>query len=299
MSPEDEALLLLYCEKQLQDICRTENATSLSKHKEPSRFTNRVLLSAQIYFKRFFLVVSPMEVAPYDMKLAAIYLAGKVEEERIQVSDLVPEYSKNLLPEGLLSLEMRLLEALAFQVITRSPFRCLSGLMQDLYDATARGAPQSAAAATESLDRLHRASTDRICRALCTDAPFLYPPQQIALAALLAAHRAADRAEAAADEVNVGAWVEQRIAPGMATPDGSVERPTAPLLERLSRIELGEPTFLGKPVDLNSEGIKKRVIRLDKQLRRLAKALHSGEEERRQRAEEEQRRRKRALDERD
>ena len=293
MSPEEEALLFLMYEKQLQQLCRTENAV------DPSRFTNRVLLSAQLYFKRFFLFVSPMEIMPQDVMLASIYLAGKVEDERIRLDDLVPKYSKHLSPGGLLSLEMRLLEVLAFRVVTHSPFRCLSGLIQELH-AAAPGVPQDARAASETFEVLHRASIDLICRALCTDAPFLYPPQQIALAALVAADRAADAALSTAGAVDVGAWGARRLASEASAPENATGRTAPPLLEQLNRIELGdEATFLGEPVDLNSVEIQARLKQADEQLRRLTEALGVAEAaaSRARDEEEAQRQRKRARDE--
>ena len=44
-----------------------------------------------MYFKRFFLERSLMEEEPKSLMLAALYLAGKVEEERIDVDDLLPK----------------------------------------------------------------------------------------------------------------------------------------------------------------------------------------------------------------
>ena len=52
--------------------------------------------------------------------LAAIYLAGKVEEERIQIGDLVPKYWEKCDKDALLA--ERLLETLRFQLVVRSPF---------------------------------------------------------------------------------------------------------------------------------------------------------------------------------
>ena len=57
--------------------------------------------AAQIFFKRFFLKVSVMEVDPKKMMLAALYLAGKVEEENVELEPLIANYQKKLSPEEL------------------------------------------------------------------------------------------------------------------------------------------------------------------------------------------------------
>ena len=72
LSVEDEALLRRWNEKKLQEVTRAENA------EDASRFTRRVMATAQLYFKRFFLQASLMEADPKGMMLAAIFLAGKV-----------------------------------------------------------------------------------------------------------------------------------------------------------------------------------------------------------------------------
>lgn len=52
--------------------------------------------AAQTFFKRFFLKVSVMEVDPKAMMVAALYLAGKVEEEVIEADHLLSTYHKKL-----------------------------------------------------------------------------------------------------------------------------------------------------------------------------------------------------------
>ena len=46
-----------------------------------------------MYFKRFFATVSLVEEDPKSLMIAALFLAGKVEEERIDIRDLLPKYS--------------------------------------------------------------------------------------------------------------------------------------------------------------------------------------------------------------
>ena len=118
-----------------------------------------------MYFKRFFLERSLMEEEPKSLMLAALYLAGKVEEERIDVDDLV-QHSKSLDREVLHALELRLLQAVRFQLVTFSPFRALAGFLQDVQAATGRGtdadvvkvptAPATSSPATRHTRRLQQ-----------------------------------------------------------------------------------------------------------------------------------------------
>ena len=105
LSADDEALLRRYWEHKLQAIAKAEHA------QDPTRFTFRVTAAAQMYFKRFFLERSLMEEDPKNLMLTALYLAGKVEEERIDADDLLPKYAPKLETEALHALELRLLEA--------------------------------------------------------------------------------------------------------------------------------------------------------------------------------------------
>ena len=197
----DMYLLCAHYEKKLQELCRDENS------RDATRFTNRVLCTALVFLKRFYLRVSPMEEEPKGMMLATIYLAGKVEEERIKISDLVPKYEKKLGTEGLIALEMKLLDTLHFQLVVRSPFRCLTGLLQDLYSESA----SSDADAAKRLESLHQGADEHVRRALLSDAPLLCSPQQIALSALLAASKAAE-GESSAGELDIRPWIERRFA---------------------------------------------------------------------------------------
>ena len=86
---------------------------------------------------------------------------------------------------------MQLLQALRFQLVTASPYRSLQGLMLDLdaalHDAAlARGGAagvddESTAAATA---RVHERAVAGVGETQCSEAPFLFSPQQIALEAV-------------------------------------------------------------------------------------------------------------------
>ena len=69
LQPHDERMLRYFYETKLQEVCREENA------QDPTRFTDRVMFAALMYFKRFFLRVSLMEEDPKHVMLAALLVA--------------------------------------------------------------------------------------------------------------------------------------------------------------------------------------------------------------------------------
>jgi cyclin ccl1 len=261
---EEEALLLAYWEMKMQEVCRSENA------RDPSRFTDRVLAAAQLYFKRFFLVVSPMEESPLAVMFAALYLAGKVEEERIELDRLV-ELSK-LTSEVLLEQEMRLLEKLRFQLLTRSPFRCLAGLEQDLHAALA-GVSDGSAAALAELPELRVATRAALKRALCADTPLLFSPLHMALSALLEANRARSV------PIDVAAWMHKQFGDEVGAVAGALEGPGAgsSLVELLQRVESTTASSLSQRVDLSAKQTKPRLKHADTQLKRLRLAVQEAQ----------------------
>ena len=229
LQPEEERMLRYFYETKIQEVCREENK------QDPTRFTDRVMFAALMYFKRYFLRVSLMEVDPKHVMLAALLVAGKVEEERVEPDDLLRKYSPKLKLEALLALELRMLEALSFhpiptpnpnpepnptpepepnpypnpnpnptqalsfQLVTVSPFRALQGFLQDL---------QSEVSKESDLEQLHILACDFIRRSLCDDAPFLFTPQQLALAGLA---EAGSHPSLPTGGVDVAGWLAKRF----------------------------------------------------------------------------------------
>jgi len=194
LQPEEERMLRYWYETKLQEVCREENA------QDPTRFTDRVMFAALMYFKRYFLRASLMEEDPKHVMLAALLVAGKVEEERIEPDDLLRKYNPQLKLETLLALELRMLEALSFQLVTVSPFRALQGFLQDLQGESERK--------ENDLEQLHTLACDFIRRSLCDDAPFLFTPQQLALAGLA---EAGSHPSLPAGGVDVASWLAKRF----------------------------------------------------------------------------------------
>ena len=274
---EDGELLCAYYEKLLQTICLDEMRYSAEDNK--ITFTGEgvtaphILSSAQAFYKRFYLKASPMEEEPKNVILAAIYLAGKVENYRIEPNELLSKYAPKLTHAAFLDLELTLMERLRFQLVVHSPFRCLSGLMNELQSAS-KGA-------IIELQQLDRVAKDTMCTLLRdATASFVHTPQQIALASLLAA---AD--EKPPDYVDVRGWIETQVGSSGGGDGG------APLLAELTRIKEAGCRF-----DLGSEETMTRLKAIDKANVKMIKYMRKIEEkrkERRQAAEAEQRKKQR------
>jgi len=202
LTVEEEALLRNYYENKLQQLCRENN------QRDSTRFTKRAAATAQMYFKRFYLKVSVVEEHPKEIMLACLYLAGKVEEEKIEMDDLLPHAPK-LKPEHLIALEQRLLETMRFQLVIRSPYRSLIGFLQDLQAwSLERNRDAEGQGLVQALQLLQERATEHVGRALISEVVFLAPPQQIALAALrLAARAEGERCQA----TDVATWLQQRF----------------------------------------------------------------------------------------
>ena len=214
-----------------------------------------------------------MEEDPKNVILAAIYLAGKVENYRIEPNELLSKYAPKLTHAAFLDLELTLMERLRFQLVVHSPFRCLSGLMNELQSAS-KGA-------IIELQQLDRVAKDTMCTLLRdATASFVHTPQQIALASLLAA---AD--EKPPDYVDVRGWIETQVGSSGGGDGG------APLLAELDRIKEAGCRF-----DLGSEETMTRLKAIDKANVKMIKYMRKIEEkrkERRQAAEAEQRKKQR------
>jgi len=147
---------------------------------------DKALGTATIYFRRFFLSQAITHHDPKHLMLASIYLAAKVEEVVLPIEHIAtPAQAKK---EDVLAMEIPLLEGLQFDLIVHLPYNPLNGFLIDL-KASATPPPDP--------DKLMKQATNYIKDLLTTDAPFLYPPAQLALAAL---HKAGEEANYRLDE---------------------------------------------------------------------------------------------------
>ncbi|KAA0203153.1 hypothetical protein HAZT_HAZT004374 [Hyalella azteca] len=135
------------------------------------------------YLLRFFLYNSVMDHHPKHVMHTCIYLACKIEEFYVTITDYVHNVpgsakDKERMASMILNSELQTTQELQFHLIVHQPYRPLEGLLIDLkaryeglQDAEAlRGAVEL------FLEKLH-----------LTDAPLLYAPSQLALAAVTTA----------------------------------------------------------------------------------------------------------------
>ncbi|KAL5146069.1 Cyclin-H1-1 [Glycine soja] len=130
--------------------------------------------TALIYFKRFYLQWSVMEHQPKHIMLTCIYAACKIEENHVSAEEL----------------ETLVLQSLEFDLIVYAPYRSVEGFINDMEEFFNAGDNQ-----LEMLKTLQETARFEVDKMMLTDAPLLFPPGQLALAALRnsnALHRVID-----------------------------------------------------------------------------------------------------------
>ena len=135
--------------------------------------------TAAIYFKRFYLNTSPMEYHPREVAYLSVYLATKVDEYNVSISQfiqqLAPKYEK--VQDFIITNELLLMQKLHFHLTVHNSFRPMEGFIIDL-KARFRD--------LTDIDKFRQNAETFIIKALHADTFFIYTPSQIALAALKA-----------------------------------------------------------------------------------------------------------------
>ncbi|XP_072923091.1 cyclin-H isoform X2 [Hemitrygon akajei] len=170
LEPHEEKVLRKYYEKRLLDFC------SAFKPAMPKS----VVGTASMYFKRFYLSNSLMEYHPRTIMLTSVYLACKVDEFNVSSSQFVanlwesPAAQEKAL-EQILEYELLLIQQLNFHLIIHNPFRPFEGFLIDL---------KARDSGLENPEVLRKTADEFLSREMITDAGLLFPPSQIALAAI-------------------------------------------------------------------------------------------------------------------
>ncbi|KAF2358233.1 CyclinH/Ccl1 [Trinorchestia longiramus] len=179
LSAEEELVIVRVYVKRLRDFC--------SQFRDPRdariRMPIYVSTAATHYFLRFYLYNSVMDHHPKYVMHTCIYLACKIEEFYVTINDYVHNVpgsakEKELTASTILNSELQTTQELQFHLIIHQPYRPLEGLFIDLktrykglQDAEAlRGAVEL------FLEKVH-----------LTDAPLLFSPSQLSLAAVTTA----------------------------------------------------------------------------------------------------------------
>jgi cyclin H len=142
------------------------------------KFHLHVEATAMIYFKRFLLYHSIMQFDVNILMLTCIFLASKIEENRLKLDDYlrqVEALTKSSIEKNeIRKTELILLQGLQFDLIVYHPYRSLHGIIHDFFEPDRQGE------ATE----LYENAKKFIRESYKTDVSFLYAPGTIALAAL-------------------------------------------------------------------------------------------------------------------
>ncbi|KAK7871935.1 hypothetical protein R5R35_009738 [Gryllus longicercus] len=167
LTPAEERLLLRQYELHLRDFCRRFHPAQ----------PRTVYATACHYFKRFYLKCSLMDFHPKEILATCAYLACKVEEFNISISQFVANIrgDRDKASGIILANELLLMQKLNYHLTIHNPHRAVEGLLIDIKTRSQLKDPE----------RLRPHIDEFIDRLFLTDACLLYAPSQLALAAVL------------------------------------------------------------------------------------------------------------------
>jgi len=194
LTPDEEFKFLQYYETRLWDFCR---------HFRPPLPPN-VSATALMYFKRFYLNNSVMDYSPRNIYMACLWLATKVEEFNVSISQFVENLKESpqqsMRSEDLiLALELPIISALKYHLTIHNPYRPMEGFLIDM---------RVRCAEVPDVDVLRPAADEFLTKALKTDAALLFPPSIIALTSCLQA--------AAANNLNIQPYIVEKLFAGQS-----------------------------------------------------------------------------------
>lgn len=153
----------------VQDLC-----SQFQPPPPPSLFGTAVM-----YFKRFYLNTSPIEYHPKEVAYSCVYLAAKVDEYNVSLTQFMQQLAPNYEEVGdfIISNELLLMQKLHFHLTIHNPFRPFEGFLLDL---------KSRYTEIKDVERYRQNGEVFIAKALLADTFLIYTPSQIALASLKA-----------------------------------------------------------------------------------------------------------------
>ncbi|KAH7728910.1 cyclin domain-containing protein [Aphelenchoides avenae] len=176
-SDEQESQFLTPAEEELLCKIVAEAGVKFGDDFQPTMWPS-VRWTAFAYFKRFYLRHSAMEYSPKTIVMASYYLAAKVDEFNVTIDEFIKNLRQGT-PQSnadmVLRLEPILMLELNYQLTVHAPFRPFEGHMMDMKTKMMLGF---------DLEQIRPHSTDFFKKALVSDVMLLFPPSQIALAAL-------------------------------------------------------------------------------------------------------------------
>jgi len=137
-----------------------------------------VVGTAVSFFKRFYLHNSVMNYHPKHLVYTSVYLAAKVEEFNVSITQFVANMQgdKEEAADIILQQELLLMEHLHYHLTVHNPFRPLEGLLIDI---------KSRCDNIDNAEMLRKGAEEFVDRSLSTDVSLLFSPSQIALAGIL------------------------------------------------------------------------------------------------------------------
>ncbi|XP_055689397.1 cyclin-H [Lutzomyia longipalpis] len=167
LTPEEESQLLQHYCINMKEFC---------KRFEPV-MPKSVIGAAFHYFKRFYLYNSPMDKHPKEILATCVYMACKVEEFNVSISQFIGNIKgdRSKAMDIILSNELLLMQQLNYYLTIHGPFRPIEGFLIDIKTRCSMVNP----------DRLRIGIDEFIEKTYMTDICLLYSPSQIALAAVL------------------------------------------------------------------------------------------------------------------
>eukprot|EP00803_Ostreobium_quekettii_P001271 evm.model.scf_592.4 EVM.evm.TU.scf_592.4 scf_592:21499-24169(+) len=186
LSVEQEVKLINYHAVSIQHMCRSVDGLK--------RRSSRVQGTAIVYLKRFFLKRSILEhqYDPLKIAMVCLYCACKTEEAYISALEL-SKLVNGIKEKDLLGLETTLLKALGFDILVHLPYKAIDGHIMRITDLVKRDAEFRDAIQLdwESVEGAIQAKAYGAADALMlSDAPLLFLPGLLALAAVRSAFRA-------------------------------------------------------------------------------------------------------------
>lgn len=168
LSAADEKTVALYYQYHLRDFCRAFRPA----------MPRAVVCTSAHYFKRFYVNNSIMDFHPKGVLVTCVYLACKVEEFNVSMSQFVANVKgdKEKAMDIVLELELVVIHAIHYHLTVLNPLRPIEGLLIDIKTRC----PQ-----LPDVDRLRPYVDEFIDCILFTDALLLYSPSQLALASIL------------------------------------------------------------------------------------------------------------------
>ncbi|CAI5465334.1 unnamed protein product [Closterium sp. Yama58-4] len=177
LSEEEERVMCRYYEGKIQEVCAA------------FRFPYKIYSTSLQYFKRFFLMCSVMEYDPKSIMLTAIYIACKVDEVYVSAEEFGRGIGQD--PQVVLGCEVLVLQTLKFDLICYGPYRAIDGFLLQLDQLLGEPfASQAEDVKKQIIQALTHGAYAAVGSIFLTDAPLLFPPGQLALAAIKLANNA-------------------------------------------------------------------------------------------------------------